>query len=807
MERYEKIKVIGQGAFGKVFLVRRKMDKFLVVIKQIPLDEMVTEERTAAQNEAEVLKMLYHPNIIHHFDSFIADTTLNIVMEYAPGGTLYEFIQQRNNKLLEEERVMQFFAQILVALEHVHSRNIMHRDLKTQNIMLCKKKKVVKIGDFGISKVLSSKITSAKTVVGTPCYISPEICEGKIYRKKSDIWALGCILYELVTLRKAFEADNLPALVNKIMQANVKPIDQQYSKGLEQLLKTMLQLNPDDRPSIEDIMAEPFVINALINLYTDIGRLPCTNRAHRVLAGTGDNPSSSGVMEKASKRVGTLGKLVQASFFDDAEESVSLSSVHSEVFLWGGGINVPFPMPLPPEDEIIQIATGRNQQVAITKEGKLIVWECASGSMATTQFQTLSEGRTLTQISFVPRPMKYVSSFKKVSCGDHFTICLTDGGMIVTFGSGINGCLGHGNFKDLKEPTLVEGLLEKEVIDISAGANHVVVITADGCLFAWGQGEMGRLGLGNDNNYCSVQEVPLPSGHNPVSVCCGTDASIVVTKKGRVLATGNNNYNKLALNGTVAESLTEDNGLAGHLHLSHNNTVIHNVPLQPDLKDPMKTPSSKLLRSTMSSSILSSSLKLARQLLEENQNASDKKADSSESSPSDKEATTCIVVTDATMTQQNDKITDSDKSLPVVHHVNRFRPITFKQLTQEQVTAVSMGTLHTAFVTVLGKCITTGCNTNGQLGYHRTPMETQPGVVEAIGQGVTMVTCGDSFTTAVTKSGEVYAWGKSQRGRLGREEKLNYCPRPQQIPFECPYHVLQISSHSSVTLLMGKKKK
>lgn len=228
---------------------------------------------------------------------------------------------------------------------------------------------------------------------------------------------------------------------------------------------------------------------------------------------------------------------------------------------------------------------------------------------------------------------------------------------------------------------------------------------------------LGRLGLGNDNNYCSVQEVPLPSGHNPVSVCCGTDASIVVTKKGRVLATGNNkyvmfiryiiivfchSYNKLALNGTVAESLTEDNGLAGHLHLSHNNTVIHNVPLQPDLKDPMKTPSSKLLRSTMSSSILSSSLKLARQLLEENQNASDKKADSSESSPSDKEATTCIVVTDATMTQQNDKITDSDKSLPVVHHVNRFRPITFKLLTQEQVTAVSMGTLHTAFVT--GMC-------------------------------------------------------------------------------------------------------
>ena len=161
-------------------------------------------------------------------------------------------------------------------------------------------------------------------------------------------------------------------------------------------------------------------------------------------------------------------------------------------------------------------------------------------------------------------------------------------------------------------------------------------------------------------------------------------------------------YNKLALNGTVAESLTEDTGLAGHLHLSHNNTVIRNVPLQPNLNDSLKTSSSKLLSSSMSSSILSSSLKLARQLLEENKNASDKKNDSSDLPDKEATANTRIVVTDATMTQQNDKIMDSDKCLPVVHHVDRFRPITFKLLTQEQVTAVSMGILHTAFVT--GRC-------------------------------------------------------------------------------------------------------
>ena len=164
-------------------------------------------------------------------------------------------------------------------------------------------------------------------------------------------------------------------------------------------------------------------------------------------------------------------------------------------------------------------------------------------------------------------------------------------------------------------------------------------------------------------------------------------------------------YNKLALNGTVSEIITEDSGLAGHLHLSHNNTVIRNVPLNPKQVDSVKM-SSKLLSSSMSSSILSSSLKLARQLLEQNGNSS-KSTDKKDDSSSDKDisSTTHDVVRDTKTvveTQRNEKIGDVEKCLPVVHHVDRFRPIVFKLLMQEQVTAVSMGTSHTAFVT--GRC-------------------------------------------------------------------------------------------------------
>ncbi|MEQ2160669.1 Serine/threonine-protein kinase Nek8 [Goodea atripinnis] len=205
MEKYEKIKVVGRGAFGIVHLCQRRSDGAFVILKEIPVEQMSRDERLAAQNECQVLKLLHHPNIIEYYENFLEDKALMIAMEYAPGGTLAEYIQKRCNSLLDEDTILHFFVQILLALYHVHNKLILHRDLKTQNILLDKHQMIVKIGDFGISKILVSK-SKAYTVVGTPCYISPELCEGKPYNQKSDIWALGCVLYELASLKRAFEA-------------------------------------------------------------------------------------------------------------------------------------------------------------------------------------------------------------------------------------------------------------------------------------------------------------------------------------------------------------------------------------------------------------------------------------------------------------------------------------------------------------------------------------------------------------------------------------------------------------------------
>ena len=119
------------------------------------------------------------------------------------------------------------------------------------------------MGDFGISKKMATHQGAAHTVLGTPYYISPEMCEGQRYDAKSDVWALGCILYEMACLQKTFEGSNLPALVNKIMKGQFAPIRGNYSPGFRQLVRDLLQRDPDFRPSAAEALYDrlPVLLN------------------------------------------------------------------------------------------------------------------------------------------------------------------------------------------------------------------------------------------------------------------------------------------------------------------------------------------------------------------------------------------------------------------------------------------------------------------------------------------------------------------------------------------------------------------
>ncbi len=149
---------------------------------------------------------------------------------------------------------MDWFTQMALALKHCHDRKLLHRDLKSQNVFLTSKN-YVKLGDFGIAKVLEHTSDKANTVVGTPYYLSPEIVQGQPYSFASDVWSLGVILYEMCALRPPFLATNLPALGLKIIKGTYPPIPSQYSRELRQLVTRLLSLNPIKRPTVNQILS------------------------------------------------------------------------------------------------------------------------------------------------------------------------------------------------------------------------------------------------------------------------------------------------------------------------------------------------------------------------------------------------------------------------------------------------------------------------------------------------------------------------------------------------------------------------
>lgn len=141
-------------------------------------------------------------------------------MEFADGGDLTKKVKDQGGKYFSEVQILDWFTQLCLAIKHVHDRKIIHRDLKCQNIFLTKDNRI-KLGDFGIARILKKTMEKAKTMVGTPYYISPEIIQGKQYSLMTDIWSLGVVLYELCTLNPPFNAESIHYLALKIVKGQV----------------------------------------------------------------------------------------------------------------------------------------------------------------------------------------------------------------------------------------------------------------------------------------------------------------------------------------------------------------------------------------------------------------------------------------------------------------------------------------------------------------------------------------------------------------------------------------------------------
>jgi NIMA (never in mitosis gene a)-related kinase len=269
---YKIIEFLGEGSFGKAYLAQCDNDNNKYVIKQIPLEGMSDEEKRETFNEAIILKKLDHPNIIKFKEVFLQrkpKPALNIVTEYADGGDLNKKIEKQKKVPFDEAQILDYITQICLALQHIHKKKIIHRDLKSGNIFLMKSG-IVKLGDFGIAKGLQSTWEKAKTLVGTPYFLAPEIITNKPYDAKCDIWALGVLLYELMTFRMPFNAVSLPLLSIKINRGVYKPPPSSYSSEIRDLLKKCLTVNPDQRPSIDDILKLPVIKNRINNFLKEV---------------------------------------------------------------------------------------------------------------------------------------------------------------------------------------------------------------------------------------------------------------------------------------------------------------------------------------------------------------------------------------------------------------------------------------------------------------------------------------------------------------------------------------------------------
>ena len=214
---FEIIKNLGEGGYGRVIKVKSKSDNKYYAIKEIIIKDEMKDKIENIQNEANILSKFNCNNIVKFYDSYLDKDKFYILMEYCDGLSLRDFIDKNNNNELFEENILYgIIKQICIGIKEIHNKNIIHRDIKPENIFM-NKNKDIKIGDFGISKNFGSNKEYSKTLnkAGSEKYIAPEIIINGIYNEKSDMYSLGCIIYELFNLSKYYD-DNLIHEIKKI---------------------------------------------------------------------------------------------------------------------------------------------------------------------------------------------------------------------------------------------------------------------------------------------------------------------------------------------------------------------------------------------------------------------------------------------------------------------------------------------------------------------------------------------------------------------------------------------------------------
>ena len=260
MNDFQIISKLGEGAYSTVFKVRRNIDNKIYALKKVKLLNLSEKEKENSLNEVRILASVKSNFVVSYKEAFFdeKDNTLCIIMEFADRGDLYQKIVQHKKSaiLFEESDIWRIFIQLVKGLKSLHDLKILHRDMKSANVFLFSNGSA-KLGDLNVSKVAKRGLGYTQT--GTPYYASPEVWKDKPYDNKSDVWSLGCVLYEMITLRPPFRAQNMEGLFNKVCKGQFSRIPDKFSDDLYKVVQFLLQVNPISRPSCEQILNHPII--------------------------------------------------------------------------------------------------------------------------------------------------------------------------------------------------------------------------------------------------------------------------------------------------------------------------------------------------------------------------------------------------------------------------------------------------------------------------------------------------------------------------------------------------------------------
>ena len=264
MDDFQILSKLGEGAYSTVYKVKRIIDNQVYALKKVKLMNLSEKEKENSLNEVRILASVKSNFVVSYKEAFFdeKDNTLGIVMEFADRGDLYQQIvaHKKTAKFFEERDIWRIFIQLVKGLKALHDLKILHRDMKSANVFLFSNG-CAKLGDLNVSKVARRGLGYTQT--GTPYYASPEVWKDKPYDHKSDVWSLGCVLYEMITLRPPFRAKDMEGLFNKVCKGQFSKIPERFSEDLFTIVKYLLQVNSIQRPSCEQILQHPIILKRI----------------------------------------------------------------------------------------------------------------------------------------------------------------------------------------------------------------------------------------------------------------------------------------------------------------------------------------------------------------------------------------------------------------------------------------------------------------------------------------------------------------------------------------------------------------